>query len=266
MVNLSSTTQSRKRPGTRQRRPDLSVLRRRQLERFGKYAAQNLKCLVTWHWHNKRSSKDPAWALMEAARRMGRKVTETQALQIIEEAAATFHPMHLSADGPARYIGLSYRDRERLKITVIGACDLTKKERENLRPTTRPRLPTRQATRTRWPSQAQSLSQTRPWEAAGMTRRTWYRKRNGTTSSAAICSYAAEESVPTHKEGLFAALRGLRADARKRRKRTETPPRLRPRRPLFAVYEVIPNPCVDLRIDEATLERYAAAAASGGGR
>src|SRR5436190_15925359 len=119
---------------TKNRRPDLSVLRRRQLQTFGKHAAKNLNpCLIAWHWHNKRNLKDPAWALMEAARRMGGKVSEAQANQIVEEAGATFHPMHMSADGLAAYVGLPYRDRTRLKITTIGACDVTKNEREDLR-------------------------------------------------------------------------------------------------------------------------------------
>src|ERR1700755_2207738 len=130
MVTPSSTRTLK----PRQRRPDISVLRRRQLQRFGKHAAKSLNsCLIAYHWHNKRSSKDPDWALVEAARRMGGKVTETQAHQIIEEAAATFHPSHMSADGLARYVGLPYCDRQRLKITVIGACDVSKQQRGDLR-------------------------------------------------------------------------------------------------------------------------------------
>jgi hypothetical protein len=292
MVNLSSTAQSRKRPGSRQRRPDLSVLRRRQLQRFGKYAAKNLNpCLVAWHWHNKRSSKDPAWALVEAARRMGGKVTEAQAQQIIEEAAATFHPMHMSADGLARYVGLPYSDRTRLKITVIGACDVSKQERADLR-RQRDRAYQEQKRRERGARpQTQSLSQTRPWEAEKISRRTWERRRKNArvaTSSAAILINADDEiaSKPIKPTKRAASLRSA-ASALLGGISAQTRPALRAAR-LFAADGVNPGSVwrpassapttgsarppspkadrwrrEDADDDEAVLERYAAAANGG---
>jgi hypothetical protein len=273
-------------PSRRQRRPDLSVLRRHQLQRFAKHAAKNLSpCLIAYHWHNKRSSKDPAWALVEAARRMGRKVTETQALQIIEEAAATFHPSHMSADGLARYVGLPYRDRTRLKITVIGACDVSKQERVDLR-RQRDRAYQEQKRRERGARpQTQSLSQTRPWEAAGMSRAQWYRQqtmRRETVSSAAILLNADDESVSAPTKPRKKAAASLRSAALGAYAPSFGGP-------LIAAEEIIPgsawrpassappphsarppSPKADRwwrerADDEATLERYAAAAANGGG-
>jgi hypothetical protein len=175
---------------------------------------------------------------------MGAKVTEAQAPQIIEEAAATYDPMHLSADGLARYVGLRYRDRARLKITTIGACDLSKKQREDLR-RQRDRLYQQQKRRAAGARpRSQSLSQTRPWEAEQISRRTWERRRKkarDANSSAAILINAADESATEPSEPIkrAASLRSA-ASALAGGKGAQTRTALRAAR-LIAVDEALPE-------------------------
>src|SRR5262249_18994583 len=43
--------------------------------------------LIAWVWHN-RKAIDQIWSVMEAAKRMGGKITEAEASAIIEEASS----------------------------------------------------------------------------------------------------------------------------------------------------------------------------------
>ena len=69
--------------------------------------------LIAWHWFN-REAKDPIWSLVEAAKRMGGKMSEAEASAITEEASAIRR--HLSADNLARWLGVTYEQRMRLRI------------------------------------------------------------------------------------------------------------------------------------------------------
>jgi hypothetical protein len=83
--------------------------------------------LIAWQWHNINNSKDPAGALIEAAKRMHGTITEQQAEQIIEEANA--RPKIRKADALGRYLGLTDKVRTALEITTIGSLDLSKRQR-----------------------------------------------------------------------------------------------------------------------------------------
>jgi hypothetical protein len=68
---------------------------------------------------------------MEAAKRMGGSVTEADASAITEEASIT--RKHLSADNMARFLGVTYAQRQALHLTTIGSVDVKKRARKVLR-------------------------------------------------------------------------------------------------------------------------------------
>ncbi|MCW2200440.1 hypothetical protein M2227_002530 [Bradyrhizobium elkanii] len=100
-------------------------------------------------------------------------------------------PLRWRADTMAKRLNLMAAERQRLGITTIGAVDVDKAERLAKRKE-RAKLRQQQRRRdagatTRADYEAQSLSRTKPWEALGMSRRTWYRlgKPGGTSPCAA---------------------------------------------------------------------------------
>ena len=85
---------------------DFAAKRRREIELHARYvgAAQTDdfdRWLIAWHWHNP-GAIGPIWSLMEAAKRMGRKISEAEASAITEEASIT--RKHLSADSLAQFL------------------------------------------------------------------------------------------------------------------------------------------------------------------
>jgi hypothetical protein len=112
------------------------VRTRREIERHARYkgAADTddlARWLIAWKWFNP-WSKDQVGALIEAARRMGRKhLTIAQAEDIIAEARCI--PRRMKADELARWLGVTYAERQRLGLTRIGACDIGKRARTILR-------------------------------------------------------------------------------------------------------------------------------------
>jgi hypothetical protein len=95
-------------------------------------------------------------------------------------------PLRWRADKLALRLNLTSTERSRLNIRTIGACDKTKSEREAAR-----RYSKLQAQRSRRRAQGvkprklyegQSANAAKPWEAEGISRRTWYR-RSATASS-----------------------------------------------------------------------------------
>jgi hypothetical protein len=125
--------------------------------------------LIAWHWHNPKAI-DAIWSLTEAARRMGGKITEAQASDITEEASIT--RQHRKADNLARFLGVTYAQRQALGIKTIGSINVGRRARKELRKR-RDRLAKeakRRAVGMR--PQSQSLSATEPWRALGVSRRT----------------------------------------------------------------------------------------------
>src|SRR5215470_8370669 len=86
--------------------------------------------LISWAQHNPRS-KDPIGALMMAAERMGRPISEAYAETILDEAkrGRRYH----KADSVGRLLGVTYAVRQRLRLTTIGCIDVSKRGRKHLR-------------------------------------------------------------------------------------------------------------------------------------
>ena len=157
--------------------------------------------LVAWFWHNPKS-EDPIWSLMEAAKRMGGNISEAQASAITKEASNIRKCW--SADNVARFLGVTYAQREALRLTTIGSVNVKKRARKELRKR-RDRLVKEKRRRALgMRPQSESLSAIQPWRELGMSRRTWYRKNKlrtgtGTTLSGAI--FLSSEDRPVPPEG-----------------------------------------------------------------
>lgn len=86
-----------------------------------------------------------------------------------------------TADKLAARLGLTSAERNRLKITTIGAIDQTKAERlaerqKRKRHADRERRRRkRQAAKSRTDYETQSMTRQKPWEGLGMSRASWYR-------------------------------------------------------------------------------------------
>jgi hypothetical protein len=168
--------------------------------------------LIAWHWHNRKAT-DPIWSLMEAAKRMGGKITEAEASAITKEASIT--PKHLTADNLARFLGVTYEQRQALGFTTIGSVNVGKRARKELRKR-KDRLDQKSRRRERGARpQSESLSRTKPWEALSMSRRTWERHRNkqrdagDATSSAASFLNSADRLATPAGGARMAAERGF---------------------------------------------------------
>jgi hypothetical protein len=137
--------------------------------------------LIAWVWHNRRAA-DQIWSVMNAARNMGREITEAEAAAVTEEASTSLK--HKSADNLARFLGVTYEQRQKLGLTTIGSTDVKKRARKELRKR-RGRLNAERRRRDRgMRPQSQSLSRLKPWEVEDVCRRTWERRRNKRATAA----------------------------------------------------------------------------------
>lgn len=113
--------------------------------------------------------------------------------QLLDAAREAMHrPKMGSADALATRLRLTYAERQSLRITTIGACDLnkagrTRKQKERKRARERARAAAKRAARGAIPRAeylAKSRSRVQPWKAQGVSRRTYYRRiaRGGGTS------------------------------------------------------------------------------------
>jgi hypothetical protein len=158
---------------------------RREIEKHARHvgAAETddlSRWLVAWAWFNWRP-KDPLWALIMAAYRMGQKgLTEVEAALILEEAGDA--PRRMKADALATWLGVTYAERETLRLTRIGACDIGPQARAELRKREhrlrqqRRRREQGAKPRAEWLA-ANALSRAQPWKAEGISRRQWERRR-----------------------------------------------------------------------------------------
>jgi hypothetical protein len=107
-------------------------------------------------------------------------------------ARAMRQPALERADRLAALLHLTYADRQYLKITTIGACDVSraqrqilskqkKRQRDKIRAAEKRRIAGKQ---TRSEYRATSLTATRPWEISGVSRRTWEREQKKLKSAA----------------------------------------------------------------------------------
>jgi hypothetical protein len=194
---------------------NFSAKRRQEIVLHARYvgAAETAdfgRWLIAWYWHNPKAI-DPIWSLMEAAKRMGGRITEAEASVIAE--AASIRRKHLSADNLARFLGITYAQRQALQLTTIGSINVKRRARKELR-RRRWRLNAQRRRREQGARpQSESLSQTRPWEAENMSRAKWYRRRTvsrETTSSTPSLESGRDESVSA---ALRAAKRATRRGA-----------------------------------------------------
>lgn len=125
------------------------------------------------------SARDP-WLARWAAKHL----PEATPKQIT--AAAEVPSGYYSADELAEMLHVTYGDRQRLGLWAFGACDMTRQER-----LTRSKADKRKKDRARVKQRRQergaklreqSFSRTRPWEALGICRRTWERRRKSGAS------------------------------------------------------------------------------------
>jgi len=90
-------------------------------------------------------------------------------------------PRKFKADTLGRRLKLSQREREELAITTIGAFDFNAEQRRAARKHRR-RMKERERRKVRGAKpradyQANAISRSKPWEALGISRATWYRNR-----------------------------------------------------------------------------------------
>lgn len=105
--------------------------------------------------------------------------------------AAMENPLRWRADTLGRMLGLTTADRDALKIRSIGPIDSTaaeRKEARRLASIERKRLQRRAAGKPlRRNIHRNSIAKRAPWKAAGMSERTWWRrrarKRNGSATA-----------------------------------------------------------------------------------
>jgi hypothetical protein len=184
----------------------IAAKRRREIIKHAKYigAADSddlSRWLIAWVWHNP-GAKDQIWSVMECARNIGRKITETEASAITEEASIT--PQYRTADRLAKYLGVTWVVRQHLGLTTIGSIDVGKNARKELRKradrirSERKRRANGAVPRAEY--EANSLSATKPWEELGMSRRTWERHRNKDDASASAPILLSCEDRPASPE------------------------------------------------------------------
>jgi hypothetical protein len=211
---------------------DLNAKRRREIvlhaRLVGAHETEDFpRWLIAWHWYNPKA-KDTIWSLMEAAKRMGGKITEAQASAITEEASIIRKCW--SADNLARFLGLTYVQREKLGIKTIGSIDVKKRARKVLRQRKdrmyRERKRRAGGVLARAEYLARSLSTTKPWEKLGMSRRSWFRQRSklGTGVSAVIFLTSEDRPVPP-EGGTGLAERGFASKEEVRMRPKGAPPK-----------------------------------------
>jgi hypothetical protein len=155
--------------------------------------------LIAWHWHNPKAI-DPIWSLMEAAKRMGGNISEAEASAITEEASIT--RKHLSADNLARFLGVTYKQRQHLgSRPTIGSIDVKKRARKELRKRQNSIAHEKRRRAFGMRPQSQSLSATKPWEVEGVCRRTWERRRNRPVATLSASIFLSNEDRPATPEG-----------------------------------------------------------------
>lgn len=101
-------------------------------------------------------------------------------------AEAITRPKRWRADKLAWRLRLTAAERKTLRITTIGAIDAPKSQREHdrLERERQRKQAKRRATgaRPRAEYEAKAISRQEPWKAAGISRRTWYRRQSGTVA------------------------------------------------------------------------------------
>jgi len=144
---------------------------------------------------------DQHFALENWCRRVGAKLPAEQVNRIVEDNK----PRRVRADRLAKLLRVTEAERTALKLTTIGACDVSKAERLRLR---RQRHRVAQQARRRKRGViprdqylAESFSRTKPWEALGISRRTWERHGKPAVTQVRVqpSSYSCAQTCVTTK-------------------------------------------------------------------
>lgn len=159
-------------------RTRLKEIARLVMRRHGRLpeTADRMTYLQAAAWHLNSRGGDQHFALENWCRRVGAKLPTEQINRIVEDNK----PRKLRADHLAKLLSVTEAERTALKLTTIGACDVSKAER--LRRRKQRHRAAQQARRRkrgvipRDQYLAESFSRTKPWEALGISRRTWERR------------------------------------------------------------------------------------------
>lgn len=128
-------------------------------------------------------------------------------IDLMKQKAARRKHM-LPADSVAKLMNVTLAERTRLKLKTIGACDVCEEQRKKIalelkREQDRARQEHKRMLEgrvSRAEYEASSVSQAKPWEAEGVSRRTWYR-RHGTGLSRVEDKTIGDTPVPNSKTG-----------------------------------------------------------------
>jgi hypothetical protein len=157
----------------------LPAIRRGEIERHAKHVGaagteDYWRWLVAWAWHNKQNIRDPAGALVMAAQRMGGRLTEAGAEAMLEMAETM--PERRNARTFGKFLGITYEQRRQCGITTFGprTPPAIKREQNRMTQETKRRA---KGSQPREQYEANSFTRTKPWEARGISRRTWERRR-----------------------------------------------------------------------------------------
>src|SRR5262249_9416000 len=107
----------------------------------------------------------------------------------------------------------TYQQRTRLRITTIGACDFSKRQRKKQRKHKDKMAKMRRRRAAGMRPQSESLSATEPWRELGMSRASWYRRNKarskGETVLSAACLVTSEDRPVSPARGAGLSERGF---------------------------------------------------------
>jgi hypothetical protein len=124
--------------------------------------------------------RDPIGAARREACQWAPWMDEAEVMQLTETAlrARTLH----KADEIAAILGVTMAKRAEIGLKTIGTCDISREERDRLmraRKTALERIRRRSGgAKPRAEYVAKSASAIKPWQVAGVSRATWYRRRD----------------------------------------------------------------------------------------
>jgi hypothetical protein len=207
--------------GRRRKNFDFHAKRRKEIVLHARFVGamdteDRARWLVAWALHNP-GARNQVWSLMQTAQRMGGEITEAEAIAIADQAAEI--PYLWKADQLAKYLGLTYAQRQALRLTAIGSVDIGKRARRVLRQRKDRLAKERKRRAAGMRPQSESLSAIKPWRELGMSRATWYRRnkarRRGETVLSAAIFLSCEERPVSPEGGAGLSKRRYRAEEKK---------------------------------------------------
>jgi hypothetical protein len=141
---------------------------------------------------------DPVGAAVKEAVASAPWLSQVQAWGMAKRAANK--PVRFKADKLAKRLGVTNDLCTQLRFTTIGACDLTRPERIEARrkrhaeAKRNKRRASGMPPRHEW-LEAHSVSRAKPWEAEGISRAQYYRRRKGTVRQ--VCPHRIRDEAGT---------------------------------------------------------------------